>query len=300
MKIDLLIDLGLFMRIPSVIAFLSGAKRTAGFHRYELEGLYRGSHYDCPVAFNQNTHMAKNFLALALTALQQGSDHPNLKRAVDLREFTVPRHRSDSRVRSIVRRKLQEACPDYEAQSLILVCPDVGKNLSVRNYPRELYAKAIGSILAQRPESLVILIGTPTDRETCRWIAGQVGHRQCVDFSGQTATLAELLELMHLSSLLIGNDNGPLHLASLTPCRILALFSTDSPFIYGPLGNCVILYQFYQCSPCISAYNHKHSRCHNNRCLQTLPPDLVSDYALRLLKDELVPHTCNNAVPYLI
>jgi ADP-heptose:LPS heptosyltransferase len=252
------------------------------------------------VAFNQNTHMAKNFLALALTALQQGSDHPNLKRAVDLREFTVPRHRSDSRVRSIVRRKLQEACPDYEAQSLILVCPDVGKNLSVRNYPRELYAKAIGSILAQRPESLVILIGTPTDRETCRWIAGQVGHRQCVDFSGQTATLAELLELMHLSSLLIGNDNGPLHLASLTPCRILALFSTDSPFIYGPLGNCVILYQFYQCSPCISAYNHKHSRCHNNRCLQTLPPDLVSDYALRLLKDELVPHTCNNAVPYLI
>jgi hypothetical protein len=31
-----------------------------------------------------------------------------------------------------------------------------------------------------------------------------------------------------------------------------------------------------------------------------LPAELVSDYALRLLKDELIRHTCNNTVPYLI
>ena len=41
-KIDLLIDLGLFMRIPSMIAFMIGAKLTSGFYRYDMEGLYRG------------------------------------------------------------------------------------------------------------------------------------------------------------------------------------------------------------------------------------------------------------------
>ena len=130
-------------------------------------------------------------------------------------------------------------------------------------------------------------------------LPNEVGHKQCIDFSGRTATLTELLELIHLASLLIGNDNGPLHFASMTSCKILALFSAESPLLYGPLGNCVILYQFYQCSPCISAFNHKHTRCTDNRCLKTLHPDLVSDYAIQLLEDRVSYHTCNNGVPYL-
>jgi ADP-heptose:LPS heptosyltransferase len=298
-KIDLLIDLGLFMRIASIIAFLSGAKLTAGFNRYEMEGLYRGNCYDYPVAFNQNTHIAKNFLALVLTAINKTNDGPNFKCGIDLRDHEFPRYRSDSGISAGVKRKLSEAYPDYQRQPIILVCPDVGGNLPVRNYPQELYAIAIKKILLNNPESLVVLIGTVENRETCDRIAKEVGHRQCIDFSGQTATLTELLELFQLAVLLIGNDNGPLHLASMTPCKILGLFSAESPFLYGPLGNCVVLYQFYQCSPCLSAYNHKHTRCTDNRCLKTLHPDLVSDYALGLLEDKVSYRTCNNRVPYL-
>ena len=78
-KVDLLIDLGLFMRIPSMIAFMIGAKLTSGFNRYEMEGLYRGNHYDYPVAFNQNAHIAKNFLALTLAVINKKDDYPHLK-----------------------------------------------------------------------------------------------------------------------------------------------------------------------------------------------------------------------------
>jgi ADP-heptose:LPS heptosyltransferase len=298
-KIDLLIDLGLFMRIPSMIAFVIGAKLTSGFNRYEMEGLYRGSHYDYPVAFNQNAHIAKNFLALALAAINKKDDYPHLKFGIDLRNCEFPHYRSNGDISAVMKHKLQEVYPDYQKQPIILICPDVGRNLSVRNYPRELYARAIKSILLNKPDSLVVLIGTMKDQETCGWIANEVGHKQCIDFSGRTGTLTELLELIHLASLLIGNDNGPLHFASMTSCKILALFSTDSPFVYGPLGNCVILYQFYQCSPCISAFNHKHTRCTNNQCLKTLHPDRVSDYAVRLLEDGVSYRTCNNRVPYL-
>jgi ADP-heptose:LPS heptosyltransferase len=298
-QIDLLIDLGLFMRIPSMVAFMIGAKLTSGFNRYEMEGLYRGNHYDYPVAFNQNTHIAKNFLALTLAAINKKDDYPHLKSGIDLWDYEFPRYRSNGDISAGMKRKLQEAYPDYQKQQIILVCPDVGRNLSVRNYPRELYARAIKSILLNKPDDVVLLIGTMKDRETCGWIADEVGHKQCIDFSGRTATLTELLELIHLASLLIGNDNGPLHFASMTACKILALFSTDSPFVYGPLGNCVVLYQFYQCSPCISAFNHKHTRCIDNQCLKTLHPDLVSDYAVRLLEDRVSYHTCSNSVPYL-
>jgi ADP-heptose:LPS heptosyltransferase len=298
-KIDLLIDLGLFMRIPSLIAFMSGAKLTAGFNRYDIEGLYRGNYYDYPVAFNQNTHIVKNFLALVLTAINKMNDSPNLKCGIDIWEHEFPRYRSDSGIGAGVKRKLSDAYPDYQQHPIILVCPDVGRNLSVRNYPRELYATAIKKILLNKPDSLVVLIGTVENRETCDLIAKEVGHKQCIDFSGQTVTLTELLELLRLAALLVGNDNGPLHFASMTSCRILALFSAESPFVYGPLGDCVVLYQFYQCSPCLSAYNHKHTRCTDNQCLKTLHPDLVSDYAIRLLEDKASYRTCNNRVPYL-
>jgi len=298
-KIDLLIDLGLFMRITSIVAFLSGAKSTAGFNRHEMEGLYRGNYYDYPVVFNQNTHIVKNFLALVLTAVNQRNDIPNFKCDIDIRDHELPRHRSDGTISAEVKRKLSQAYPGYERHPVILVCPDVGRNLSVRNYPQGLYAAAIRKILVHKPGSLIVLIGTVENRDICDRIAKEVGHRQCIDFSGQTDSLTELLELFRLAALLIGNDNGPLHFASMTSCRILGLFGAESPFLYGPLGRCVVLYQFYQCSPCLSAYNHKHTRCTDNRCLKTLSPDLVGDYALGLLDDRGSYRTCNNCVPYL-
>lgn len=299
MQIDLLIDLELFTRISSIIAFLSGAKRISGFHRYDMEGLYRGSYYDHPVLFNQNTHIATNFLALVVAAADERNEVPRFKGVVELRGSEFPRHDSDSEISAAMKRRLKEACPDYDGQPIVLVCPDVGGNLPIRNYPWESYAAAIKAILLKKPDSLVVLIGTIKNRETCVRIVREVGHRQCIDFSGKTATLKELLELLHLAALLIGNDNGPLHFASMTPCRILALFSAESPFLYGPLGNCVVLYQFYQCSPCLTAYNHKQTRCADNRCVNTLHPDLVSDYAVRFLENKLTPRTCNNRLPYL-
>ncbi|MBM4315792.1 MAG: glycosyltransferase family 9 protein, partial [Deltaproteobacteria bacterium] len=210
-QIDLLIDLELFTRISSIIAFLSGAKRISGFHRYDMEGLYRGSYYDCSVAFNQNAHIAKNFLALVLAAVDDRNDVPRLKREVDLAGCDFPRYESDRAIGAAVIGKLKKACPDYDRQPIVLVCPDVGENLPIRNYPWESYATAIKTILSNKPDSLVVLIGTLKNRETCRRIVREVAHRRCIDFSGKTATLRELLELLLLAALLIGNDNGPLH-----------------------------------------------------------------------------------------
>ena len=78
-KIDVIIDFGLFMRVSAVLSFLLKADRRAGFYRYEFEGLYRGTFFDCRCAFNQNSHIAKNFLALTKTALLPAKDYPNFK-----------------------------------------------------------------------------------------------------------------------------------------------------------------------------------------------------------------------------
>ena len=46
-------------------------------------------------------------------------------------------------------------------------------------------------------------------------------------FADAPRSLVELLELLNFSRLLIRNDNGLIHFASLTPTPIVALFSTD-------------------------------------------------------------------------
>lgn len=116
---------------------------------------------------------------------------------------------------------------------------------------------------------------------------------------GTTTSLQELIELFSISELLIGNDNGPLHLASLTTTPILGIFSTDSSFMYGPLGEAVLLYTFFHCSPCISALNHKSSRCTDAVCIKSMFPRTVADMARRLMAGELPRRTINGTLPYI-
>ena len=63
--------------LSAITSFLVGARQTAGFYRYEYEGLYRGDLIDIPSAFNQNAHIAKNFLALCKAALADKQHYPN-------------------------------------------------------------------------------------------------------------------------------------------------------------------------------------------------------------------------------
>ena len=104
---------------------------------------------------------------------------------------------------------------------------------------------------------------------------------------------------MNFSRLLISSDNGPAHLASLTSTPTLARFSTDSPLMYGPLGNCVILYTFFHCNPCISVLNNKRSRRANNLCLQTLEPVKVLESAMRVMEGRVPYRTINGELSYL-
>ena len=299
-KIDVVIDFGLFMRISAILSFVIKADRRAGFFRYEFEGLYRGTFQDRKCAFNQNSHIAKNFLALTKTALLNSEDYPNFKGGINPSELLTPVYRSDSDLRQRLQARVGALSPrfDRDRTRLILVSPDVGPNLSMRNYPRQSFAAVVKGLLSHYPGSLILFIGTAYDREAADDISRKVSDDRCLNFCGET-TFQELWELLSMAELLLSNDNGPAHFAAAAGTKTLALFSTDSPFVYGPLGNCVIAYTFYQCSPCIGAYNHKNSRCRDNKCLQSLAPEKVLDLAISLMEGKARYRTINNDIRYI-
>ena len=298
-KFDLVVDLDKFTRLSATISFLVGARQIAGFYRYEYEGLYRGSLIDLPCAFNQNAHIAKNFLALCKTALAEKQHYPNYKGPIENSEILLPAFQSDVDLARQMKAQVREVFPDWQETPLVLVNPDVGPNLAIRNYPTGHYVQVVRGILERSSDICVLLIGVPENGAICEKIIEAVDSDRCRNFCGRTQSLAELVELINFSRLLISNDNGPVHFASLTQTPILALFSTDSPFVYGPLGNCVILYTFFHCSPCISFLNNKRSRCANNLCLQTLDPANVLESSRRIMEGGVTYRTINGGQSYL-
>jgi ADP-heptose:LPS heptosyltransferase len=298
-NIDLIVDYELFMRVSAIISFMIKSKFRVGFNKYEMEGLYRGTFYNFKCGFNQNSHIAKNFLSLTKTALDFEQEYPNYKGHISASELSVPIYKSDARLSLSVREKIKSLYPTYDSNKLILVSPDVGYNLTIRNYPRDLLVEVINRILGNFPGKLVLLVGTQDNMETCNYVSEKVNHERCINFCNKAPSLREFFELLYASELLLTNDNGPAHFAAATGTKVLALFSTDSPFIYGPLGNCVIMYSFYQCSPCISAFNHKTSKCTNNLCLQAIQPEAVYEMAVKVINGSVPFRTVNGFLRYV-
>jgi ADP-heptose:LPS heptosyltransferase len=124
-----------------------------------------------------------------------------------------------------------------------------------------------------------------------RALLAQVQSSACVDLTGYTRSIRELLMLFHNAQLLITNDGGPGHFASLTPIRTMVFFGPETARLYGPLGpNAKTFESGLACSPCLSAYNHRQTFCDgDNQCLKRIAPDPILDSALQTLAASALP-----------
>ncbi len=94
-----------------------------------------------------------------------------------------------------------------------------------------------------------VLFGTAKDEEVGRQIAAALGHG-CLNLIGKT-TLEQLIEELRMCRLLLTNDTGTMHLATLLGVPVVAVFGSTEPSLTGPLGkgNRVVRHQV-ECSPC--------------------------------------------------
>jgi ADP-heptose:LPS heptosyltransferase len=284
---DLVLDFGLFMRIPALLSAGVRTQRRAGFYKYGLEGLERGGFYTTVCAFNQNTHISKNYLALTRAAFENAGEVPNYKGAIKESDVVLP----PSGRFALAERPYK--------MPYIVISPDVGPNLSVRNYPLDKMLEVARGLTENYPRHSLVFIGTTQNLGTVGAdVAGAQLLAMGVNLMGQT-DFKKLLSVIAGADLLVCNDNGPAHFATLTGTKTLALFSTDSPYVYGPLGETLIAYTHFQCSPCISAFNHKSTSCSNNLCLKTLQPTAVIHLACQLLNGTARVRTINNQISYL-
>ena len=158
-----------------------------------------------------------------------------------------------------------------------------GGILPERAWPAEHYARVAQGLCAAG--FAVGLIGLKDDAQLAKDLMAQIKSDACIDLTGYTRSIRELLMLFHASSLLITNDGGPGHFATLTPIQTMVFFGPETGKLYGPLGTRnTILESGIACSPCLSAYNHRLTFCDgDNQCLQQIDVAQV----LRLTQTQL-------------
>lgn len=282
--LDAVIDCELFSRVSALLSFSTGAPVRVGFTPHTQEGLYRGSFINHSIPYNPYQHISKQFLSL-VDALDAPDSMPRNRAGVirSIPEDPELSVRFTDTELETYRSKLEGDHAVTRERPLVLVYAG-GGILPERAWPASHYARVVQGLCAAG--YAVGLIGLKDDAVLAQELQAQVGHAACLNLTGYTKSIRELLMLMHASALLITNDGGPSHFATVTPIQTMVFFGPETGKLYGPLGHrTIILESGIACSPCLTAYNHRLTFCDgDNQCLKRIAPDPVLEQALAFLK----------------
>jgi ADP-heptose:LPS heptosyltransferase len=286
-KIDAAIDCELFARVSSILSFLSGARIRVGFHPHTQEGLYRGNFINRPVMYNPYYHISQQFITLA-EAINSESV-PSGKRLVSDRPLEVPDIKIEPAMIDEYKKQLLTHFPAINVKKLVLLYPSGGL-LAIRAWPLEHYCKVAQQLIHRG--YAVGIIGMKEDKGIAQHILDHCKSRNCIDLTGYTKSIWELMLLFNIASLLITNDGGPGQFSAMTPIKTIIFFGPETGSLYRSHNRNTVVFQTHlSCSPCVTAYNHRKSPCDgDNQCLKLISPERVIDKAFDILLPKIPTH----------
>lgn len=282
-KIDSIIDCELFSRVSAIYSFLSGAKIRAGFHPHTQEGLFRGEFINRPVLYNPYHHISHQFITLAEAI--DSETIPKAKRLPAPDKLRVPPlNVSEAEIENASRR-FRRDFPGIVDKKLVLLYAGGGL-LPIRAWPLENFCTVAGDLIHHG--YTVGVIGLEEDKRLAKEILAKCSNDNCIDLTGYTKSIRELMMIFQFASLLITNDGGPGHFAAMTPVPAIILYGPETPCLYGPLSsNAFSFHVPLSCSPCLTAYNHRTSPCDgDNICLKSISPQDVLEKAYEMLEGQ--------------
>ena len=270
MSIDVVIDLEFFARASAALCYLSKAKWRVGYHAFGGEASYRGDLMTHRLSFNPYLHTSDAFRMMVEALDRPWQELPTFPRALSLEAEPdgsfIPGEDEICEVRETVAGLL----PAHRRLDLILLNANASDLIPLRKWSSERYIGLAKLLLAKFPEVAIAFTGAPSEREAAESLVEQVGSERCISMAGKT-TLRQLLVLCSQAEVLVTNDSGPAHFATLTPVDVVVLFGPETPKLFGARSpRTHALWAGLACSPCINAFNNRNSPCRNNVCMQEL------------------------------
>jgi ADP-heptose:LPS heptosyltransferase len=273
LKFDAAVDMEFFSRGTAALTFLSGAKQRVGFHAFFGAGPYRGDLMTHRLIYNPHLHTSQTFFTLIEALLCDPAVLPTFNLVAPESPEQPPQFAPGSNeiatVGEIIQREAGGRPP------LILLNPNASDLVPLRRWPIERYVDLARRLLLKYPEVVVAFTGAPNEAEAAAELVRQVDSSRCVSLAGKT-TLRQLLVLYTQAAVLVSNDSGPAHFATLTPIQVVTLFGPETPSLFAArTPRNTVLWAGIACSPCVNAYNNRLSPCRDNQCMQAIRVEQV-------------------------
>src|SRR5438094_2439630 len=290
--IDAAVDMEFFTRVSAMLTFLTGAQSRVGFHAFFGDGPYRGDLMTHRLLYNSHLHTSQMFEAM-VEALTRD---PALLPTFDFKPPATqpfakfnPAPGEAAEVDALLRREN----PAVGSAPLILLNPNASDLLPLRRWPPMRYVELARRLLERYPELFIAFTGAPTEAAAINQLASDVASSRVISLAGKT-TLRQVLVLYTRSEILVTNDSGPAHFASMTSIQVVTLFGPETPALFAARSpNVSVLWAGIACSPCVNAYNNRQSVCRNNLCMQAITVDDVFEEVTRIY-DSLKRSTSGN------
>jgi heptosyltransferase-2/heptosyltransferase-3 len=163
-----------------------------------------------------------------------------------------------------------------------LICIHPGAGAPVKLWLKESWAQ-VADALAQRYGAKVILTGSGEEVPLCQAICELMANEAIVA-AGDTS-LGELAAIMARSSLVIGTDSGPLHLAVAVGTPSVHLYGPVDVHTFGPWGDPsfhIALTSRLDCIPC-NRLDYSAEEIEEHPCVRSISVEMVLEAAHRLL-----------------
>ena len=279
--IDAVVDMEFLTRFSAILTLMTGAKSRVGFHTFFGDGPYRGDLMTHRLLYNPHLHTSQMFEAMVEALTRDPSVLPTF-------DFTPPANQRLARFRPApsevaeINTLLQRENPRIGSAPLILLNPNASDLLPLRRWSPLRYVELARRLLERYPELFIVFTGAPAEAAPNKQLAEEVGSSRVLSLAGKT-TLRQVLVLYARSEILVTNDSGPAHFASMTPIRVVTLFGPETPALFAARSpNATALWAGIACSPCVNAYNNRQSVCRNNICMQAITVDDVFENVTRI------------------
>jgi ADP-heptose:LPS heptosyltransferase len=255
-RYDLVLDFEQFIKLSTIITYLTGAPHRFGFN---TDGQGRGGLYTTRVVYRDGDHMSQVFMRL-LRPL-------GIKRSDDSLQLRI-----DAGEASSVERFLSSSGIELDRRPLVAVHVGSGPNfykLALKRWPPEHFGK-LCDLLAERHGAAVVFTGKGEEESELVREAMAVMKHEAVNACDRLS-IGELLALLDRSDLTVTNDTSVMHLATLVESPVAAFFGPTDPMQYGPRNrHDIVLHRNFYCSPCLTNYNLKISYCTDPVCIRSI------------------------------
>ncbi|MFQ6079485.1 MAG: glycosyltransferase family 9 protein, partial [Thermodesulfobacteriota bacterium] len=245
-----------------LISYVSGAKERVGFDRgycKEWNHLFNNRRVSPPS--NRISRFERNFALLGSLGLGGG------RREVSLH---VPQEDVD-----YVDQFFRDRCPGMSGP-LIAIHPGTSPKTTYKRWASAKYSELADRLVEELNVSVLFTWG-PGEKAMVDEVRARM--RRDSILAPETRSLKQLAEIFRRCSIYIGNDTGPMHIASLVKTPVVGIYGPTDPIVNAPYDGTshIIVRKDLPCSPC------RNRGCKDVECMEAISSQDVFDAAKMLL-----------------